>query len=73
MKIVKPEKKELKSTLFEDLNEGDCFWFAAETDANIWMKTNYEQDAVNLIDGEYGSDLCGEAVYLVNAEIHIVD
>ena len=71
MKIVKCEKKESQKVLFEDLDEGACFWFAAETDANIWMKTNYEQDAVDLTDGEYRSDLYGELVYPVNVELHV--
>ncbi|MCK5611630.1 hypothetical protein KAR91_57700 [Candidatus Pacearchaeota archaeon] len=73
MKIVRHEKEESKRILFEDLDKGACFWFSDETDENIWMKTNYEQDAVDLTDGEYRNKLCGETVYPVNIELHIFD
>lgn len=63
---------EQKPVKFEDLDEGQCFkWSKGES--GIMLKTDCDQDAVDLTDGEYYSDLCGEDVYPVNAEIHIVN
>ena len=71
MKIVNT-KTEQEPVKFEELDEGQCFKMHI-ADTEVWMKTDYDQDAVSLIDGEYYSDLCEEDVYPVNAEIHILD
>ena len=73
MKIVRHKKKKPEKILFEDLDEGTCFWFANETDENVWFKTDYEQDAVDLTDGEYRSDLCGQEVHPIDIELHVFD
>lgn len=71
MKIVN-DKKEQEAEKFEDLPNGHCFrWDDVSFD--ILLKTDYEQDAVSLVDGEYYSNLCGEDIVPVNAEVHIVD
>jgi hypothetical protein len=59
-------------TKYEDLEEGQCFKWSKDAE-NVLLKTDYEQDAVDLVDGEYYSDLCGEDVYPVEAEIHIIN
>lgn len=71
MKIVN-DVTEQKPVKFEDLDEGQCFRWS-KGGSIILMKTNYDQDAVDLLDGEYYSDLCDEDVYPVDAEIHIVN
>ncbi len=71
MEIVN-SKAEQKSVKYEDVRIGTCFKFDKDS-ADIFMKTDYEQDAVSLIDGEYQYGLCGENVFPVNVEVHIVD
>jgi len=67
MKVVR--KNEKKKVNFADLNKGDCF----EWVNSVLIKTDYEQDAVDLVDGTVYSGICGEDVYPVNAEVHIID
>lgn len=68
MKVVRNEK-EIKEVNFADLNPGDCF----EHEGDLCIKSQYEQDAISLTDGEQYEDMCGDTVILVNAEIHITD
>ena len=71
MKVVN-DVKEQEAIKFEDLPEGHCFrWGVSTTD--LLLKTDYEHDAVSLINGEYYFDLCDEDVFPVNAEVHIID
>lgn len=72
MKIVNTEVEQ-EPIKFEDLEAGQCFKWNRSATTNIWMKTDYDQDAVDLGDGEYCSNLYGEDVFPVNAEVHIVD
>lgn len=62
---------EQKSVRYEDVNVGSCFKFSKD-DTNVFLKTDYEQDAVSVINGEYYSNLCGEDVFPVNVEVHII-
>jgi len=39
----------------------------------ILMKVDDEQSAVDLLNGEFFSSLCGEKVFPVNAELHIIN
>lgn len=70
MRIVN-NKVEQKPMKFEDLDEGQCFKWSKNATC-VWMKTDCEQDAVDLGDGEYLSNCCGEDVFPVDAEVHIV-
>ena len=69
MKIV-DEVTEQKPVKFEDLDTGQCFKWA-RSGSTVMLKTDCDQDAVDLTDGEYYSNLCDEDVYPVNAEVHI--
>ena len=71
MEIVNDTVKQ-KSVKYEDVREGSCFKFSKDG-TDVLMKTDFEQDAVSLIDGEYLSDLCGDNVFPVNAEVHIIN
>ena len=71
MKVVNDEKRQ-ESVKFEDLRPGECFRWS-ESVGDILLKTDYEQGAVSLMDGEYYCDLCGEDAFPVNTEVHIID
>lgn len=71
MRIVNV-KAEQESVKFEDLDEGQCFKWGKDDD-EVYLKTDYEQDAVNLETGEYFSNLCGEDVFPVDAEVHVIE
>ena len=65
MKILSATKR----VDFADLGPGDCFrWLG-----HLFIKANYKQYAVSLADGCTATDLCGEEVMPVNAEIQIID
>ena len=72
MKIV-DNKAEVKLKKFEDLVNGQCFKWNISGNTDLLMKTDYEQDAISLIDGEYYSELCGDMVIPINAEVHIIN
>jgi len=67
MKVVR--KNEKNEVNFADLKQGDCFKWKG----SLLIKIDYEQDAVDLEDGVVYSDMCGEIVYPVNAEVQIID
>ncbi len=63
------ENNEKNKVDFADLGEGDCFRYCGE----LWIKTDYEQDGVCLVDGNVHEDMCGDMVTPVNAEVQIID
>ena len=63
------ENNEKNTIDYEKLNAGDCFRFENE----ICVKSDFEQDAIRLVDGQMLSDMCGEMVTPVNAEVQIID
>jgi len=69
MKIVEDKKR--PGVLYESLNATDCFRLQ-ENDNDLWLKTDFDQDAVSLVDGEYISDMCGETVFPVAVELHVI-
>lgn len=67
MKVLKNNEKNLVD--FTDLGAGDCFRYMGK----LWIKTDYEQDGVCLTDGLVHTEMCGDMVIPVNAEVHIID
>ena len=63
------ENNEKNTVDFADLDPGDCFRWAGD----LYVKADYEQDATGLLDGSALSEMCGEQVTPVNAEIQIID
>ncbi len=55
---------------FADLAEGDCF---KDDDGDICIKTDWEQDSVDLVTGAVYAGQCGHKVTPVNAEVRIID
>lgn len=53
---------------FADLEPGDCFRY----ENTICIKAEFEQDAIVLDSGEVWSNMCGNMVTPVNAEVHII-
>lgn len=64
MEIVKNVKKNVD---FDDVDQGECF----EHGGMILIKTDCDQDAVDLATGEVYGALCGEEVTLVKAKLII--
>lgn len=58
------DQRIIKTTKYDDLEPGDTFMYQE----NLCMKSDYEQDAMCLVDGESFSNMCGEDVIPVNAE-----
>ncbi|KKN69799.1 hypothetical protein LCGC14_0437450 [marine sediment metagenome] len=54
---------------FADLDAGDCFRY----EGTVCIKTEFDQDAVTLGDGSVWSDMCGNMVTPVNAEVQIIN
>lgn len=67
MKVV--ENNTENTVDFSELGAGDCFRWHGD----LYVKSEFEQDAVGLADGYAISDMCGDAVIPINAEIHIID
>jgi len=67
MKVI--ENNEENTVDFEELEPGDCFRWKS----NLLIKTDCEQDAVDLEDGSTYSDMCKEQVTPVNTEVRIID
>lgn len=63
------DKAEQEKVDYTGLRPGDCFRYDGET----CIKTRFEQDAVVLNTGEVWSDMCGNMVTPVNAEVQIID
>lgn len=63
------ENNEGNTVDFADLEPGDCFRHRGK----LWIKANYEQDAICLQDGEMRTEFCGDMVTPVNAEVQITD
>lgn len=68
MKIRKQNEK--RTVDFATLKVGDCFY---DSDGDLIMKTDHEQDGVDLSNGVIYTDHCGDMVTLVNAEVQIID
>lgn len=64
------DKVEKDKVDFAELESGDCF---RDCDGELMIKTDWEQDAVSLEDGQVFSNWCGRAVTPVNAEVHIIN
>ena len=62
-------KNEKNTVDFVELDAGDCFQY----EGNLYVKSEYEQDAVGLTDGHALCDMCGDQVTPVNAEVQIID
>lgn len=67
MKIL--ENNEKNTVDFAELDPGDCFRW----EGGLYIKSDYEQDAVGLGNGHPLAEMCGEQVTPVNAEIQIID
>lgn len=63
------ENNEKNTVDYEKLEPGDCFRFEDE----LFIKSDYDQDAVGLKSGHAKCDMCGEQVTPVNAEVQIID
>ena len=78
MKIVTKTRLSKPVINFEAVRKGQCFRFADEfktlgIKAELYMKTDYDQDAVELSSGSYYSGLCGEKVIVFDAEVHVIN
>jgi len=67
MRILENKEKNLVD--FTDLSVGDCFRY----DGQLYIKSDCDQEAVGLVDGNALSELCNTRVTPVNAEVHIID
>lgn len=54
---------------FANLDAGDCFRYCGA----LYVKSDFEQDAVGLTDGHALEGMCGDMVAPVNAEVQIID
>jgi len=54
---------------FAKLKPGDCFRY----EGVLCIKTEFEQDAIVLDSGEVWSNMCGNNVIPINAEVYIID
>lgn len=63
------ENNEENTVDFAELESGECFRYQRD----LWVKTDYEQDAVCLQDGNVRADMCGEQITPINAEVQIID
>ncbi len=62
------ENSEEKTVDFGRLNPGDCFRWNDE----LYIKSDFNQNAVGLNDGHALTDMCGDMVTPVNAEVQIL-
>ncbi len=67
MKIVKREKE--KTVDFVTLKPGDCF----RAFDQLYVKSQIDQDATGLENGDARVNMCGIYVVPVNAEVQIID
>lgn len=67
MRVI--ENNEKNTVDFAELKPGDCFRWGD----SLLIRTDYEQDAVDLEDGSTYSNMCGDQVTPVNAEVQIID
>lgn len=67
MRVIKNNEK--NTVDFAELEPGDCFRWAD----SLLIKTDQEQDAVDLEDGVVYGDMCRKRVIPVNAEVQIID
>ena len=67
MRVI--ENNEKNTVDFAVLNPGDCFRW----EGNLYVKSDYGQDATGLTDGSALGDMCGDMVTPVNAEVQIID
>lgn len=67
MKVLENNEKNLVD--FADLNAGDCFRYRGQ----VYVKSQCNQEAVGLSDGDAQEEMCGNMVTPVNAEVHIID
>lgn len=67
MKVL--ENNEKNTVDFAELEPGDCFRW----DGNLYVKSQFEQDAIGLVDGYAMEGMCGSQVQPVNAEVQIID
>lgn len=63
------ENNERNLVSFSKLKQGDCFRWSN----SILIKTDVEQDAVDLADGVVYSNMCDDMVTPINAEVQIID
>jgi len=63
------ENNEGNTVDYGELEAGDCFRYKNK----LYVKADYEQDAICLTDGSMQCDMCGEKVTPVNAEVQIID
>ena len=68
MKVL--ENNEKNTVDFAELEPGDCF---RDEDGDLLIKTDCEQDAVQLSNGIVYGGLCGDMVTPVNAEVQIIN
>lgn len=64
------ENNEKNKVDFAELDAGDCF---RDCDGELMIKTDWEQDAVSLEDGQVFGNFCGKEVTPVNAEVRVID
>lgn len=67
MKVLENNEKNLVD--FTDLNAGDCFRYGGR----LYIKSDCDQEAVGLNDGDALCDMCDTMVTPVNAEVQIID
>lgn len=63
------ENNEGNTVDYGELEAGDCFRYREE----LYLKADFEQDAICLTDGSMLTDMCGDMVIPVNAEVQIID
>ncbi len=54
---------------FAELEAGDCFKWRSD----LYIKTDYEQDAVRLSDGLALDNMCDKQVTPINVEVQIIN
>ena len=67
MRVLENNKKNVVD--FAELDAGDCFRWEGE----LYIKSQFNQDAIGLKDGWAVEDMCGEMVQPVSAEVQIID
>lgn len=67
MRVI--ENNEKNTVNFTKLKSGDCFRWRG----NLYVKSECDQEAVGLTDGDALENMCGDQVTPVNAEVQIID
>ncbi len=67
MRVLENNEKNVVD--FSDLDIGDAF----RHEGRIFVKTDWEQDAVRIDDGVVYEQMCREKVIPVNAEVQVID